>query len=225
MNQFTRGVARAMAGAFTLPGPVLEIGSYQVTGQENLIDLRGLFPGREYIGVDFRPGPGVDCVASVEKLPQPDASIGTVVAFSAFEHVERFWAGFEEVYRVLRPDGVFLVSCPFYFHQHGFPSDYWRFTPQAFELLLAKYPARVIGWNGPSRRPLHVWAAAFREQARPTEEQFIRFKSLLAEYGKEPLPIGRKLRYLLGRVISGRRPFAPHLDRERWEVEVRRPAA
>ena len=63
MNQFLRGVARALAESFTLPDPILEIGSYQVEGQDELIDLRGLFPGRPYVGVDCRPGPGVDCVA------------------------------------------------------------------------------------------------------------------------------------------------------------------
>jgi hypothetical protein len=31
------------------------------------------------------------------------------------------------------------------------------------------------------------------------------------------LPWFRKARYLLGRVLCGRRPFAPYLDRERWE--------
>jgi SAM-dependent methyltransferase len=221
MNQFLRGVARALAESFTLPDPILEIGSYQVEGQDELIDLRGLFPGRPYIGVDFRPGPGVDCVASVERLPQPDASVGTVIAFNTFEHVQRFWVGFDEVFRVLRPDGVFVLSCPFYFHQHDYPSDYWRFTPQAFEFLLAKYPARILGWHGPERRPQNVWAAAFREaSARPTPEQFARYRTLLAEHAREPLSPGRRLLYGFGRVLCGRRPFAPYLDRDRWETEL-----
>ena len=53
----------------------------------------------------------MDRVASVEDLPFPDASFGTVLAFSTFEHVRRFWVGFEEVFRVLRPDGVLLTDC------------------------------------------------------------------------------------------------------------------
>ncbi len=221
MNQFLHGVAGALAGAFTLPDPIIEIGSYQVEGQEHLINLRGLFPGRPYTGVDFRAGPGVDCVASVEDLPMPTGSVGTVIAFSVFEHVQRFWVGLEEVHRVLRPDGVLLIACPFYFHQHAFPSDYWRFTPQAFEFLLARYPTRVIGWHGPPRRPQNVWAAAFREKsAAPTAEQFSRYRALLKQHAREPLPPARRLRYQLGRLLCGRRPFAPHLDRERWETEL-----
>lgn len=225
MNRFLRGVARAAIESFHLPDPVLEVGSYKVEGQEDLIDLRGLFPGRAYTGVDFRAGPGVDLVANVEELPMPDASVGTVLAFSVFEHVKHFWKGFEEVRRVLRPDGVFLVCCPFYFHVHAYPSDYWRFTPEAFDSLLQAYPTRVLGWHGPERRPLNVWAAAFREEAKaPTAGQLATYQAKMEEYAKEPLGWRRRVRYGLGRLLCGRRPFAPHLDREKWKSEVRKAA-
>lgn len=227
MNQFLRGVARAAVESFELPDPVLEIGSYQVDGQEELIDLRGLFRGRPYTGTDFRAGPGVDLVANVENLPLPDASVGTVLAFSVFEHVKHFWKGFDEVRRVLRPDGVFLVCCPFYFHVHSYPHDYWRFTPEAFDALLeGAYPTRILGWHGPERRPLNVWAAAFGPEAKaPTPEQYEGYRAKLNEYAKEePLGLVRTLRYRLGRVLCGRRPFAPHLDRDKWKTEVRKAA-
>ncbi|HEX4590444.1 MAG TPA: class I SAM-dependent methyltransferase [Gemmataceae bacterium] len=222
MNQFLRGVVRAVVESFDLPGPVLEIGSYQVAGQEHAINLRSLFPGKEFIGVDFREGPGVDCVADVETLPQASGSVGTVIAVSTFEHVRHFWRGFDEVYRVLRPDGVLVVACPFYFHVHGYPSDYWRFTPQALELLLDRYPNRILGWHGAVRRPANVWGVAFREKCEPpTVGQYEKYRRLLKEYAREPLPWRRKLVYQLGRLICGRRPFAPHLDRERWQTEFR----
>lgn len=222
MNSFLHGMVRAVTETFDLPNPVLEIGSYQVAGQEDLIDVRRFFPGRDYVGVDVRPGPGVECVANVEALPQPDASAGTVLALNTFEHVPHFWRGFEEVYRVLRPDGVLLLSVPFYFHIHSYPSDYWRFTPQALELLLRDYPSKVIGWHGPARRPANVWALAFREQ-RPaiTPEQIERYRALMDRYARQPMSWGRRLRYRLGRLLCGRRPFAPYLDRERWETECR----
>jgi SAM-dependent methyltransferase len=225
MNRFLHGVARAVTETFALPGPVVEIGSYLVPGQEGLANLRELFPGRDYLGVDLRPGPGVDRVADVEALPLPDASVGTVVAMNTFEHVRRFWRGFAEVHRVLRPDGVLLVSCPFYFHIHGFPSDYWRFTPQALEVLLEAYPSKVVGWQGPRRKPASVWAVAFREGRPPiTQAEFDRYRTRLVEYAREPLPWGRRLRYRLGRWFFGRGPFAPYLEREHWGTECLNPA-
>lgn len=220
MNQFIHGVARAVAEAFDLPAPILEIGSYQVVGQEALANLRALFPGKEYVGLDLRPGPGVDLVASVEALPQPDASVGTVLALNTFEHVERFWRGFEEIERVLRPGGALLVSCPFYFHIHNYPSDYWRFTPEALRSLLRSYPHKLIGWHGPARRPANVWALAFRPGRPPIyEEEVRRYRQLLARYARQPRALGRRLRYRLGRLLCGRGPFAPYLDQERWELE------
>ena len=222
MNRFLQGVARAVAETFALPGPVLEIGSYQVAGQEGIADLRALFPDRPYVGLDVRPGPGVDCVADVEALPLADASVGTVIAMNTFEHVPRFWRGFEELYRVLRPDGVLLVSCPFYFHIHSFPSDYWRFTPQALQLLLGEYPSKVLGWHGPVKRPSNVWALAFRAGRPPiTPAEFDAYRERVRLYAREPLPWAKRVRYRLGRWLCGRRPFAPYLDQERWESACR----
>ncbi len=225
MNRFLQGVARAVAETFDLPGPVLEVGSFQVAGQEAVADLRPLFPGRDYVGLDARPGPGVDRVADVESLPFADGSFGTAIAMNTFEHVPRFWRGFDEIRRVLRPDGALLVSCPFYFHIHGHPGDYWRFTPQALEVLLEDYPSKLVGWHGPVKRPAGVWALAFRA-GRPaiTAAEFDRYRGLLARYAHEPLPRGLRLRYQVGRWLFGRGPFAPYLDRERWETACLNPA-
>jgi SAM-dependent methyltransferase len=224
MNRFLNGVARALAETFDLPGPILEIGSYQVAGQEAIADLRALFPGKDYTGLDMRPGPGVDTVADVQALPHEDASVGTVIAMNTLEHVPRFWRALDEIRRVLRPDGALLLSCPFYFQIHSFPSDYWRFTPEALELLLEDYPHKLFGWQGPHKRPANIWALAFREQAPPIRlAQFEEYRRRVRLYAREPLPWGKRLRYQLGRWLCGRRPFAPYLDQERWESECRTP--
>ena len=220
MNSFLHGLVQAATETFSLPGPILELGSYQVKGQEELINLRSLFPGRSYIGADFREGPGVDLVANVEALPQTRASVGTIIAMNLFEHVAYFWKGFEEMQRVLRPDGALIVACPFYFHIHNYPDDYWRFTPAAFKLLLRDYPNKIIGWQGPKTRPLGVWAIAFREgRGRISEPDYLHFQARLRHYGKMPLGWLRRLRYQLGSLLCGRRPFAPYLDRHLWGSE------
>jgi SAM-dependent methyltransferase len=221
MNRFLSGLTRAVVETFSLPGPILEVGSRLVPGQESLANLRSHFPGRPYIGVDMQPGLGVDVVANVESLPQPDESVGTVLALSTFEHVAHFWRGFEEVRRVLRPDGALFVACPFDFHIHAYPNDYWRFTPEALKLLLQDYPSKIIGWHGPRKRPASVWAIAYRE-GRPAISalEFQQYQARMKAHARMPLSWGRWLRFQVGRLICGRRPFAPFLEQERWECEL-----
>lgn len=221
MNRFLHGVARAVAESFDLPQPILEIGAYQVDGQAALINLRSLFPNKSYTGIDVREGPGVDCVADVEKLPQDTASAGTVIAMSTFEHVPRFWRGFDEVHRVLKPDGVLFVSCPFHFHIHNHPNDYWRFTPEAFKLLLERYPQKIIGWHGLTTRPSSVWSVAFREQCPAlTLAQLTHHQALVKRYAREPFNWRRQLSYRLASLLCGGGPFASYLKQNSWRVEL-----
>jgi SAM-dependent methyltransferase len=219
MNHFIHGVARAITETFDVPDPIVEIGAYQVAGQELIANLRALFPEREYLGIDMRPGPGVDRVANVEKLPLPSESVGTVLALNTFEHVKCFWRGLDEVYRVLRKDGVLLLSTPFHFRIHEFPHDYWRFTPAAYETLLEDYPSKIIGWHGARNRPANVWAVACREKRPPiTAAQFANYRRLMTQYACEPETTWtRRLRYRLAGLLCGRGPFANYLDRNQWD--------
>jgi SAM-dependent methyltransferase len=220
MNQFLYGVTKAIAEAFDLPGPAYEIGAYQVEGQEDLCNLRGCFAGKPYKGLDMRAGPGVDIVADVQKLDLPDRSVGTFVAMSTFEHVPEFWKGFAEMERVLRGDGAALISCPFNFYIHNYPGDYWRFTPQAMELLLGRFGRKIVGWEGQKKRPAHVWALAFgNEHPAIKPEQLERYASLLNQYAREPADPWREMRYRLARGLCGRGPFASFLDRNQWETQ------
>ncbi|MGB7159241.1 MAG: class I SAM-dependent methyltransferase [Tepidisphaeraceae bacterium] len=222
MNKLLHGVVRSVAESFDLPQPIIEVGSYQVEGQHDIIELRHLFPGKKYIGMDFRTGPGVDITASVEELPLADNSVGTIIAMSTFEHVRHFWRGFAEVQRVLKPGGAFLLSTPFYFYIHNYPADYWRFTPQAFEILLEDFPQRIFGWHGTPKRPENVWSLAFKEGGPPVSPpQFERYKSLLGQYANQPLRPWRVARYKLASLFVGRGPFANYLDQSRWETELR----
>jgi hypothetical protein len=112
------------------------------------------------------------------------------------------------------------VSCPFYFYIHGFPGDYWRFTPQALEVLLDHYPSKLIGWHGPAKKPANIWALALRQEAEPiTGEQFDQYRARLGLYARQPLSWTRRLRYGLARTICGRGPLAPYLDQEKWETQ------
>lgn len=117
--------------------PVWEFGSYQCKGQEGWADLRPIFPDREFVGADCRPGRGVDRVMDVSKLALPDASLGTVLCIDTLEHVRYPFAAAREMARVLKPDGLLVVATCFCFPIHKQPEDYWRFTTDGLRELFA----------------------------------------------------------------------------------------
>lgn len=222
MNGFVYGMARAAIETFPLPEPIVEVGSLQVENQSANSNLRPLFAGKKFVGIDMRPGPGVDRVENVERLSFPDRSVGTVVALNIFEHVERFWLGFREIERVLRDDGAVLISVPFHFKIHAYPSDYWRFTPAALDSLLVDYPQRMIGRQGSAKRPSSVWTlAGKRDYPHLNEENRRAFAARLKQYGKEPYPWWREWLCRIGSLVHGKKPFEACLARENFACELR----
>lgn len=107
---------------------VVDIGAQSVNGS-----LRSVAPAAcRYIGVDFVAGEGVDIVITDPyALPLDDASADMVVCSSCFEHSEFFWLLFNEVLRILKPDGVFYLNVPSNGTFHRFPVDCWRFYPDS----------------------------------------------------------------------------------------------
>ncbi|MBI3463591.1 MAG: methyltransferase domain-containing protein [Planctomycetes bacterium] len=160
----------AAAQAFRVRGPVYEFGSYQVEGQAELADLRGLFPGQRYVGCDMRPGPGVDRVEDLGRLRLPSGIARTVICVDTLEHVFEARHGVDEMLRVLAPGGVILLSAPFEFRIHAYPDDYWRFTPSAIDRLLAPLDAAIVGSQGVESCPHTVFGVGCKS---PVSDRFL----------------------------------------------------
>jgi SAM-dependent methyltransferase len=148
-----------------LPEPVIEIGSYRVEGQEELADLRPIFGGRDFTGCDLRPGPGVDRLENVEALTFEDGSVGSVIMVDTLEHVRNCHAALDEIYRVLRPEGVVIATSVMDFPIHYHPSDYWRFTPETFKYLFRAFQQTLVGYQGNPEKPHTVFAVGVKQSA------------------------------------------------------------
>src|SRR4030042_5264853 len=119
--------------------PIVEIGSYQVEGQEGFADIRPLFPNKQFLGCDMRRGPGVDRIENLEKLSFADESVGTIIMLDTIEHVAPIHRSMQEVNRVLINGGWGVMSSVMDFGIHSYPEDYWRFTPKGIEYLMKDF--------------------------------------------------------------------------------------
>lgn len=139
----------------TLPiaEPIYEFGAYQVEEAPENCDLRPLLPGKKYVGCDMRAGPGVDKVLNLHQIDLPDASVGTVFLMDTLEHVEYPHQAITEIHRILKADGLVIMSSVLDFFIHATPNDFWRFTPDGFRSLLKNFRHSHVGYYGPDIFP------------------------------------------------------------------------
>lgn len=115
---------------------------FSVSGSQELCRVLGADPA----AVEDAQFPDVDLL----DLTAPDSSFDALVADQVLEHVagppER---AISESFRVVKPGGLVVHTTCFMNPVHAAPSDYWRFTPEALELL-AKRHGEVLyagGWG------------------------------------------------------------------------------
>src|SRR6266516_5688764 len=157
------GFVGDLAERLELPEPIVEFGSMQVEpGQPN--DLRPLFAGRRFIGTDLREGPGVDRVEDLRRLTFADGEVGTALCLDTLEHCADPLAACRELHRVLAAGGVCVISSVMLIGIHAHPSDYWRFTPEGFRLLLAAFDDSDVAAIGDPDHPFFVFGAATKSR-------------------------------------------------------------
>lgn len=144
---------RLVRTAIHIREPIVEIGSLQVAGQVGYADLRPYFPGLEFIGCDLGQGDGVDVLENAENLSFDSRSIGTILILDTLEHVQNPFSVMDEIHRVLKPGGAVIMSSVMAWPIHDYPHDYWRFTPQSFELLLQQFRNRFVFYQGQKQFP------------------------------------------------------------------------
>ena len=124
---------------------VLDVGGADINGS-----YRDVFPNPpfRYWVADIAPGTGVDVVLSDPyRIPLPEGSVDIVISGQTMEHIEFFWRTFEEMVRIVRPDGFVFLILPSAGPIHRYPVDCYRFLPDAYDVL-AKYAGCT---------PVEVW--------------------------------------------------------------------
>ncbi len=114
---------------------VLEIGSRARSGNTRV----HRFPTGEYVGFDVIAGENVQVVGDAHALSSyfPSDHFDAVFGVSVFEHLAMPWKVIMEINRVLKPGGTVCVFTHPTYPPHDRPWDFWRYGPEAFEVLFS----------------------------------------------------------------------------------------
>ena len=81
----------------------------------------------------------------IEDLPEKYGEyFGTIVCLSVLEHVKNPFEVFEAFYKILKNDGLLIISTVFEFPYHQGPIDFWRYSPEALRYLSENSGFKVL---------------------------------------------------------------------------------
>jgi SAM-dependent methyltransferase len=116
---------------------------------------------RNIVNFDIFPHGNAHVVGDGHYLPFLDGSFDVVWLSAVLEHIRKPWLVADEVFRVLKPAGVVLVSVPFVQKRHGAPHDYFRYTVDGLRSLFDRFDELAAGpsHTGPAGTVVHVLGA------------------------------------------------------------------
>lgn len=138
-----KGLAKhisALAGQIT--GKTLDVGC----GNMPYVHLYG---SEEYVGLEIdtpqnRAGKNADYFYDGNQFPFASEIFDSLVANEVFEHVFNPDQFLSEVFRVLKPGGMTLLTLPFIWDEHEQPHDFARYTSFGIKALLEKHGFEII---------------------------------------------------------------------------------
>lgn len=96
--------------------------------------------------LDINKNSGADYIADICKTNStiPSEVFDVIVCTEVLEHTLKPFEAINELYRMLKKDGVLLLSTPFDFRIHGPLPDCWRFTEHGLRELLKDFSEVLI---------------------------------------------------------------------------------
>ncbi len=102
----------------------------------------------KYIGVDWGNSyhnTKADIISDLNKrIKLPKNYADTVVSMSVMEHLYNPEQFLKEAYRILKPEGHFILQVPWQWWIHEQPYDYYRYTPFSLKLLFENAGFRIL---------------------------------------------------------------------------------
>jgi SAM-dependent methyltransferase len=143
------------------------------------------------IGVDRRPGPGVDVVHDLDRYPWPfaDSAFDRVVCRHALAHLQNVVQAMEELHRIIRPGGVVEIVTPHFSSDNAFTdiTSRWFFGYRSMDFFCVNSRSKYR--YGQARFQLLEARISFRQAAvfepaerRPNPLKAIGLESLINRF-------------------------------------------
>jgi SAM-dependent methyltransferase len=133
LSEISEAIKRNSHYAF---GKLIDVGAGNLPYKKHFIGKV-----KEYITIDLADFKGhkPDIVGDALKLPLKNNSVDTYFSSQVMEHVNNPQKMVDEAYRVLKKDGICIVTTHMANPLHGEPEDYFRFTKYGLAHLFRKF--------------------------------------------------------------------------------------
>ncbi|TBR15801.1 class I SAM-dependent methyltransferase [bacterium] len=130
-----------------IKGVVLDIGGKRKNRRGNFSPESCACKTWKYLNIDKASKP--DYLASADSIPADPETFDTVIMCETIEHLENPDKALGEALRVMKRNGVLIITVPFLFPFHPDPVDYQRWTAQKINSELSR-----IGFGSISIKPM-----------------------------------------------------------------------
>ena len=163
-------------------GNLLDVGCGKMPYRDFIIDNSEV---KEYVGLDIEFALEYDKYIKPDMfwdgstMPILDETYDTVIATEVLEHCFEPEVVLREIFRVLKPNGVFFFTVPFLWNLHETPYDAYRYTPYALERHLKNSGFNNIklnatgGWHASMAQMIGLWIC--RNQLTPIKRKILSF--------------------------------------------------
>jgi SAM-dependent methyltransferase len=86
----------------------------------------------------------MDIFATACALPIQEGTFETILCTAVLEHLENPMEVLFELFRVLKPGGVLILSTPLIWHVHEAPRDFYRYTEYGLQYLLSGSGFKIL---------------------------------------------------------------------------------
>ena len=130
---------------------ILELGFLQ---HENVFDLKKICVEKDasFFTSNIEDGEGIDIVWDLHNsFPEsyPVQKFDYIICSSVMEHVAKPWIAAKNIEDIIKSNGKLFWTTPWVWRIHGYPDDYWRYTPSAVKQIFSFINWTFVGFEVP----------------------------------------------------------------------------